>query len=392
MSNNICLAPWFGIYIGTIFIKPCCMWNVGEKRSKEHSWKSIDDIEKIWNGKAMQTIRESFLNGTTPEACFKCVDRMVTRRVWLNDKIGKYVKSKRFTLSPPLKPLHVELQLGNKCNIQCRSCRSYSSSSWIKDDYTLGKIDPALDRQVVNEYKLDVSFKDSKEMFSDVVRFDFKGGEPMVHNNGVEMIENLVRWGIAPNIILAYVTNGSFVNRDMMNLWDNFKQLKMVMSIDGTGDLFSYTRSFNFEKFEETLNIYDQIENLDGAYNTAISIYNILDLAEINHWIMTRHFKRFPCLDSQRSTLFECNVTDPTYLNVTILPKKYKQLALERIYKYDYPNIPFLAEWLKSIQDIPPNEEQLKLFVSFTREMDRIKGTNFLSIKPEFEDLFKEYC
>jgi hypothetical protein len=100
---------------------------------------------------------------------------------------------------------------------------------------------------------------------------------------------------------------------------------------------------------------------------------------------------RFPSIKSKHIYIFNCNVLNPSYLDVTILPKRYKQLALRKVQKYKHSNLECFIEWLKSIQDIPPNEKQLKLFVSFTKEMDRRQGTNFLDIKPEFEDLFKEY-
>ncbi len=387
MNYNFCLAPWFSLYIG-VYIRPCCLW----KASSQLMWRSIQDIEKIWNSQLMQTARKSFLAGIVPEECSTCFKRISSRKVWLDDRIKKYIKKERIVNLPPLKPIQVDFQLGSACNLQCRTCGSWGSCNWTKDDTILNKLNPEFKRTSVPEYKLDVSqFKDCKEMFSDLVRFDFKGGEPMIQNSMIEMIENLVRWKYAPNIILGYVTNGSFINKNIVKTWSNFKEIKLIISLDGTDDLFSYIRGYNFKKLEENLHIYDNIKNVRGSYNTTVSIYNVLDLAEINHWIMTRHYERFPCLHSKKSVEIDCNVTDPLYLDVTILPKKYKRLALDKIYKYDYPNILRLGKWLESIQDIPPNEHQLRLFVSFTREMDKIKGTNFLDLKPEFEDLFKEY-
>lgn len=388
MNDNFCLAPWFSLYIGARYIKPCCLW-IGDDSNK---WETIEDIRKIWDSQKMQDVRKSFLNGIVPSECSNCLRRISSRKIWLDDRIKNNIDSRRFTLNPSLKPLQVDFQLGSKCNLQCRSCGSWGSSNWTEDDMYFQELDPEFVRQIVPEFNLDVSqFKDHKDIFTDLVRFDFKGGEPMIHNSMIEMIDNLVKWEIAPNITLAYVTNGSFINKKITDLWSNFKQIRIIISIDGTEDLFSYIRGYDFEILEKNLGIYDQIKNLKGSYNMTVSMYNILDLAEINHWIMTRDFEKFPCTNNGKNQTFDCNVTNPPYLDVTILPRKYKRLALDRIYKYDHPNIIQLANWLKTIQDIPANRKQLKLFVLFTKMLDNMRGTNFLELRPEFEDIFKEY-
>jgi len=391
MNNDCCLAPWFSIYIGKRYVKPCCLWSTSIAPEK-HLWESLEDIENMWNSEDMKNIRQNFLKGDVPKQCANCLKRIISRKIWLDKKIGEHVDEERIILEPPLKPLQADFQLGSKCNLQCRTCGSWGSCNWTEDDAKLNEINPAFNRQSLPEYSLDVSkFKDCKEMFSDLVRFDFKGGEPMIQNSMIEMIENLVEWGNAPNIILAYVTNGSFINEKIVKLWSDFKEVRLIISVDGTYELFSYIRGYAFEKLVKNLQIYDQIENLKGLYNVTVSVYNLLDIAKINDWLMTRTFKRFPCLTSGSQVGFDTNVMNPSYLDVTILPKKYKQLALDDTKKYNHSNILPFAKWLESILDIPPNKEQLKLFVSFTKYMDKKKGTDFLSIKPEYKELFEEY-
>ncbi|MHA1817066.1 MAG: twitch domain-containing radical SAM protein [Candidatus Heimdallarchaeaceae archaeon] len=385
MNENFCLAPWACLYIGALYIKPCCLW-----RQTAPSWDSVDDIEKVWNSEWMQEVRDDFLNGRIPKECNRCLNRIQPRNIWIEDRLGQYIDKETLTLNPPLKPLQIDFHLGNKCNLQCRMCASWATRNWYELDKMFMKMDPKFARYPIKKYELDVSmFKDCKEMFTDIVRFDFKGGEPMLHDSMVEMIEYIVSWGNSHNIALSYVSNCSVINEKAMNLWKHFKEVRIVASIDGTDELFSYIRGFDFKKFKETIEIYDKIENMIGLHNVAISIYNILDIKNLDEWMMNRDLKRFPCKEKGYS--FDCNVIDPTYLDVRILPKKYKQLALKQ-FENNKRNtlIPFI-KWLESIQDIPANEEQLRLFVSFTNMMDEIKGTDFLTLKPEFEELFKEY-
>lgn len=378
MKEPFCVAPWVGLYLGNATIRPCCLWT----HSKKYEWKTVSEIEKVWNSKKFQSVRQDFLDGKTPRECEKCLKRILPRNIWFEERVGRLIKKE---INPPLKPLQIDLQLGNKCNLQCRMCFSWSSCKWTKDDKALG-------RESFSRHDLDISqLKEHEEMFSKLIRLDFKGGEPMMYESMVEMTKKLVEWGNSSNITLAYSTNCSIVNKDVIDLWKDFKEITLVVSIDGTGELFKYIRGFDINKIEENLYIYDEVENLNGLYNTAVSIYNILDIAEINHWIMSKHLKQFTCSDNGANQHFNCNVTDPPYLDVRILPQEYKELALEKAFEYNYPNMLPFIKWLVSIINIPPNHEQLKRFVSFTRQMDEIKGTNFLDIKPEFKDLFKEY-
>ena len=391
MKKVFCLAPWYGLYIGDTFVRPCCLWSA--LGIDVPGWKTIDDIEKMWYGEEMQITRKKFLNGTAPPNCVYCLRRIIPRNIWLDEKIGEYVDKDKIVPNPPLKPLHVDFHLGNKCNLQCRMCASWASHNWIKDDTELIKLDEKFDRRSSpKKYEFNTSkFKDFKEIFSNVVRFDFKGGEPMLHDGMVKMVHHLIEWGNSQNMSLSYITNTSVINKEVMALWKYFKEVRLVVSIDGTDELFSYIRGFDFKKLEKNIRIYDRTENVKGCFNVAVSIYNILDIGKINTWMRDSELMRFPSIKSKHIYIFNCNVLNPSYLDVTILPKRYKQLALRKVQKYKHSNLECFIEWLKSIQDIPPNEEQLRLFVSFTKEMDKRLGTNFLDIKPEFEDLFKEY-
>jgi len=386
MDNNFCLAPWYSLYIGKLFIKPCCLWT-----SSSRTWSTIDDIKEFWHGEKMQSIRKQFLNNEIPLECRTCMKRIQPRSVWLDERIGKYVKEDSFSLKPPLKPLQLDFHLSNRCNLQCRSCGSWASRRWFDIDKKLNEINPDFKRRPVGNYELDVSkFNDSKEMFSNLVRFDFKGGEPMANASMIDMIDNLVKWGNTQNMQLSYVSNCSFINQDAVDLWKNFKQVRIVASIDGVGELFEYIRGFDFATFENTINTYDQIENMKGLHNVAVSIYNILDIVELNEYLIERDLKRFPCRN-QGSYAFDCNVIDPSYIAVNILPKKYKELALKQFENNKRENLKPFIKWLEVVKDIPEDREQLKLFVQYTNALDEMRGTDFLSIKPEFTELFEEY-
>jgi len=387
MNENICLAPWFSLYIGILAIKPCCLW------SGNNHWETFEDIEKLWKSEFLQNARRDFLNGKIPTPCLNCFQRIQSRKDWLSERIGHLVDTSKMDIVPPIKPFHVDFHLGNKCNLQCKMCASWASKNWFDADKKLNSISKDLDRTPIKKYDMDISiFKNHKEMFSKVARFDFKGGEPMLYDSMVEMVDNFVSWGYAKNMILSYVTNASVLNKEAIKLWKHFKEVRIIASIDGTDDMFSYIRGFDFKKLIDITNIYDKIENVNGLYNTAVSIYNIYDINKLNNWIINRDVVRFPSNKSGKKVHFTCNVINPKYLDPRILPKKYKKLILKQFENGYTKNLTGFVEWVRSIQVIPEDEKQLRLFVLFTKEIDKVNGTNFLNLKPEFESLFEEYA
>lgn len=390
MSKSFCLGPWFSLSISQIELRPCCLW----PRSYGYKWNSFEDIKNYWYGERMVNVRDAFLHGIYPKECtiIGCLDRIQPRSEFYDIKLGPYINKSRLISSPPLKPLHIDFMLGNRCNLQCRMCGSWGSRNWNKNDKELNKIDKKYDRSSYDSFDLDITrLKNARDMFTDVIRFDFKGGEPMLYNSMIDMIGYLKEWNLTKEMALSYVTNGSIVNENAIKLWKNFKEIRLIMSLDGIDEIFHYIRGYDFKTFKESIEIYNEIENVKGLYNTTISIYNILDINKLNTWIMERKLTRFPCEYSKCMPIYGCNVTNPPYLDVRILPKKYKQLALKQFDNGYYKNMEDFISWLKSIQEIPEDREKLELFVSFTKFMDEQKGTNFLDIKPEFKELFEEY-
>ena len=88
------------------------------------------DLEDLWVEPWMQEVREYFRQGKRHPACSKC---------WNEEDAGRDSKRIRdnrkfdFKEGDGIKTL--ELNMGNTCNIKCRTCHPYSSSQWVKEFY-----------------------------------------------------------------------------------------------------------------------------------------------------------------------------------------------------------------------------------------------------------------
>jgi len=387
VTTPTCKVPWISITLsGNGDIKPCCVYRGGE-----HSIHRGDTLESAW--KSQDVLRQQFLNGEKPESCKQCWQREVTlghsRRTWYDDKIKNWPE--QYELNPPMQLRHMDLNFGNTCNLKCRMCGSWGSTSWFKEEKRLMELNPEYKRGISNLKPTIIPasyWADKREMFQYLERIDFKGGEPMMQDGMYDFLEYLVEWGYAPNITIAYTTNGTKTPERLKELWPKFKRVKLVISVEGTGKLYEYIRSGNVQSIDqlvENIHWFDQFDNLRGSFNSAIQIYNIFDLNNLLEWFRDRVNASKKWHTDPNTFKFDCLVTSPRYLDINIMPDELKQRAIDIMDEKKYSSLKTIRNSLtKSSYD----EKQWNLFRSFTTDLDLMRGTDIKQVVPELKDYF----
>ena len=382
-----CKVPWISITLsGNGDIKPCCVFKGGQ-----HSIHRGDTIDSVW--KAQDDLREQFLRGEKPESCIQCWQREESlghsRRFWYDDKVNSWPE--KYELDPPMKLRHMDLNFGNTCNLKCRMCGSWGSTAWFKEEQRLMEINKDFARGISNlkptiipaEY-----WADKKEMFANLERIDFKGGEPMMQEGMYDFLEYLVKWGFAPNITVAYTTNGTKTPERLKELWPHFKRIKLVISVEGTGKLYEYIRGGDVQSIDqlvENIHWFDQFENLSGSFNSAIQIYNIFDLNNLLEWFRDRVNASNKWHTDPNTFKFDCLVMNPGYLDYNIMPDHLKEIAYNIIAEKNYKSLDTIKQ---SLTKKSYNEKKWKLFIDFTKELDKMRKTSILEIVPQLGDYF----
>lgn len=379
-----CKVPWISITLsGNGNIKPCCVYKGGD-----YSYHKGDTLESVWRD--LDGLRKQFLDGEKPDKCQQCWDREkslgTSRRMWYEDKITSWPST--YDLNPNMQLRHMDLNFGNKCNLKCRMCGSWGSTSWFNEELKLHHINPDFKRNP-NKSKptiIPASYWEGKrDIFKHLERIDFKGGEPMMQEGMYTFLEYLIDWKLSKNITIAYTTNGTKTPDKLFELWPKFKKIKLVISIEGTGDLYQYIRggkTQNINQLVKNIHWFDQFENLYGSFNTAIQIYNIFNLNDILEWMRdtvnaSKRWHRDP-----NSFKFDCMVTDPKYLDINIMPSKLKLEALEKLTKNNYKSLNYIK---KCLMHDSYNEKQWNLFKSFTYHVDKMRNTDVKKIIPELK-------
>ena len=400
-KEQFCKAPWVSIAVAASGgIKPCCIFD----SSIAHlNFRKGDSLESAW-GKWSE-LRKQFIDGEKPESCNVCWKRGEvlghSRLEWYNQILDDVdLSTVDFSsTTPTLKPFHMDFNFSNKCNLKCRMCGSWGSTAWFKEETQLHEISMNKPGNPYNRgasrFQLTPNFNDIRaltdhpEYFDNLVRIDFKGGEPLMHEEMFIFLEYLIKQNLSKKIKICYTTNGTKTPKILKELWPHFNRVNLSVSMDGTDGVYEYIRGGNvmtLRELEENLQFFESFDNLRGSFNTTISTYNIFNLGNILDWIdslKSKQIKRF--LTDARNQKFECMVTSPAYLSIENMPSELKKLAREKLNKYPYANIDSIKTALANTEY---SQTQWQTFIDFTRDLDKLRDTNVVDVIPELTTYF----
>lgn len=250
-------------YNGTIFVSPCCI-------SPTKKTTTID-FKKV---SYLKSIRNSWSKGIFPNACNACktaeFKKVSSRRLGSN----QWYADNGFN-NTEVQLVRLDYWVGDICNLRCAICGPYNSSAWKQEL----NVSTKLQKIVTNNFW--------KKMDLTTLRWvHFNGGEPLLSKTHVEFLESL------PNkhlIHVNYNTNGTILpDKNLLNIWSQFKLVQIDFSIDDIGERFEYQRyPAKWKSTEHNLQwfIDNSPHNCMFAVNTTVSILNQANLENLNQWL-----------------------------------------------------------------------------------------------------------
>lgn len=393
-KNSWCVNAFHGLSgnnDGTT--KMCCMY-MSENHSQTLGRQSL--LQHFEKPEFLE-VRQDLQNGIRHKNCRLCWEEedsgRTSKRMRDNKKYQKYILENQ-----PYDGLaYLELNLGNNCNLACRTCGPAISSGWMKEDYDTNhiKISTYKDyarrmKRYHQSYAEDSIFWDElKEQLPKVRQFDFYGGEPFMNKKMWEILRIASDTGVAKDIELHYNTNGTHLPLEDMKVWKNFKKIYLSFSIDGTGKVFEYMRYP--AKWDEVLNnmkkfieISDDYKNIQMSWCITLSITNVYNAAETIDY----YYQNF----SEKMGMYLNLVHGPEHHNISIMPDNIKQAVKEKL-----ESVP--KEYVTAWQHIPGviafmnirkyNKEIFKNFIATTEQSDRYRSQNFYKTFKEYAKYFK---
>ena len=394
--DKFCVLPWVSLEtspIGTV--RPCCLADneitddTGDKFDLNHA-----SFPAIQNSKYMQTLRKEFLNGKQPQTCRKCWREeragRTSKRMHTLDRL-KHMLSDTQDWTSEAKPLmFLDLKLGNICNLKCRICGSWSSSTFATEE--LANLGPDEDRKTNHHYTMlragawprenPVFWTEIEKIVDQIQYIEFTGGEPFMIQEHFDLLQRLVDRGLACGIEIHYNTNGTQWPEQAENIWRHFKTVEIAFSIDDVGDRFEYQRTNavwsevldNIQKFKR---MRSQHKNIRLQVCTTVNVFNVYYLEQVARWI-----------DQQGFDFVYWNMMhEAYYFSISTLPESAK-LEIEKRLLQAQVNAVTASEFSRirdfMINGVSLDGQMLRMKIA---NLDRRRQQNLAEVEPELAKL-----
>jgi radical SAM protein with 4Fe4S-binding SPASM domain len=382
-SSVLCSAPFNSLLVETDkTVKPCCSWsgNVGNL--------NVQTMEEIRQGPVLKKAQTMMLNNEWPSECMGCKFR--------EDETGTSVRKYVYE---PIKAqtdgrlIYFEYNGTNTCNLACAMCGPKWSSSWVQKARKHGleskeTLADSPDWQIrpMNPAKATEIFLSTD--FTHLQYLWLKGGEPFLNQESLLLLEHLDRLGVLQKIRVTVTTNGTVSNPKMLGLLSKARELGVIVSIDGLGEINQYIRyGFHDPQVSDTKNIKENILKVLELPNLlfvnpgfTVQVYNVFNLEEFQNWWEGEIYSLKPGVVSPGPT-FSHIVMYPQQLSPRVLTDSVRLKLADH---YQALNKPTHYEALINYLRLDYFGHELhNRFVQYTKKMDLIRLKPITQLVPQ---------
>jgi len=395
--DKFCVLPWVSLEtspIGTV--RPCCL---ADDEIVDDAGNKFDlhqaGFQNIQDSSHMRDLRQEFLDGKQPKTCRKCWNEerggRTSKRMHTLDRLKHMLPEQSWTADA--KPLmFLDLKLGNICNLKCRICGSWSSSTFAVEE--LKNLPVGEDSKNNHHFTMlragawpreNPSFWQEIAQVSEQIRYiEFTGGEPFMIREHFDMLQRLVDQGLAGNIEIHYNTNGTQWPSNAENIWQHFKLVEIAFSIDDVAERFEYQRSNsvwtevcdNIQKFKELRTRYN---NIRLQVCCTVNVFNVYYLKTVAQWIVGQQF----------DYIYWNIMHDAWYFSVASLPDTAKSVITDRLLNADVlenilAEFKFIAKFMNKGASTDGAIMRMRI-----ADLDRKRSQNLSIVEPEFAKLIE---
>lgn len=390
--DKFCVLPWVSLEaspIGTV--RPCCLADdeIVDSNSVKFNLKSAN-FKDIQNSEYMYQLRQAFLAGKQPVTCRKCWNEedagRTSKRMHTLDRLKNMGITTEW--SQNAKPLmFLDLKLGNICNLKCRICGSWSSSSFAVEE-----IASSIEAQDKNSFPYQMLkagrwprenaqfWSEIDSVVNDIRYVEFTGGEPFMIEEHFSMLQGIVDRGIAHQVEIHYNTNGTQWPADAEHIWKHFKTVEIAFSIDDLCERFEYQRTgAKWTDVQRNISLFRQLcqqySNIQLQCCSTVNIFNVRYIDQLAHWISVQGF----------DFVYWNIMHDAWYFSIAALPDTAKQAIAKHLnsaqtgYKQDFAGI---VDFMMQGQSTDGAETRKQI-----QNLDQRRNQNLKDVMPELAEL-----
>jgi sulfatase maturation enzyme AslB (radical SAM superfamily) len=380
-NKNFCAIPftrqtlWYdGSY------KLCC-YAGGENLSQEQNNK------KSFNSDQLKKIRGEFLNGKYPRECSGCENlsdkdivppNAYETATWIDDrkKYNALVKNiQEFSQGNEILPQMLDIRLSNVCNLKCRTCNPANSSA-IQSEYNTNFQNSNIKKFNIGQIKqkYDHSIDD---VGGELFRIYFAGGEPLIEQFNLKFLESYNN--LDTEIIIN--TNLTVVNDRIIQIFSKFKNVTLMVSLDGVASVNDYIRQGSkFDNIVENIRTVNKLENVEVFVNFVLNMYNVFDTRNFFQYFEINFPEIFPRISISP-------VSNEKELFLECMPWELRRSAIDVLKSCldltDH-NQSILQDSIKILESDNFNQLEFDNFIKYSLALDKIRNQSLVSVVPQF--------
>jgi len=376
--DTMCAFPFSMAMIGqSNTMRPCCKFD-GSIGNLDK-----DDFLASFYGDRINAIRNEMKHGKRPVECNTC---------WENEDSGttsfrqlgllKYEKSLDYGWLDDTKIRDLTISPSNICNFKCRICDHYSSSAIatekIKNSDSEKEIKKIKD---ILKYKLSDNKKNKilniLDQSAETIEFlHILGGEPFLYPHLEETLDTLIEKGYAKNIALEFNSNGSVFPEHLINKFNKFKSVEILLSIDDIGKRFEIQRGDSWATIYKNIQKFVNMNynNISIKMAVTVNIQNLMYLDEIYRFF-----------NSIEIDIIWWYLEHPYHYCIDNINKKTQTKVIEKYSQHPEKELRNIAERVKSNTPVLNNK-----FLEECKKYDTIRNQSFFKYHKEIVDLMAE--
>jgi len=402
MKETFCVYPWINLHTNTDGRCKLCCHVYSEDYIEVEGKEAVlgkTEFDKIWHGEYMKNVREKMLHGQKVKECQRCYDHedkgLESSRQWANKMFP--IESKEV-----FDPTHLELRLGNHCNLKCNSCWSVSSDQLYKERKKIMNhetvpewLSDQWNHEINSVEKFDWQWFETQEFknFVDRVapylkRLYLTGGEPTLIEANRYVLDKIVESGNR-NCHVAWTTNMTTWPEGFYDKLEFFNSSEIQMSIDGYGDHNRYIRyPTSWEKVEQN---FERAMHLPNSVQLKIyfvyQAWNIFDVGPLIKWLQKIQGNR-------RVDFVPIFLEHPDHLHSCVWPKNIKNKALQELQniKTVHHRDPVSRIINYTVNTNKYSIENLQRMKQFININDRHRRFAFSEAFPELNSVLEQEC
>jgi hypothetical protein len=339
--SSFCAVPFYSQENNQYEVTPCCLLsgplNIPKLQQEFLDGGRPSECQKCWSVENVGGLSRRIINNQSILACY---DYETEEQIIEDCRQGKN------------KIILYQITASNLCDQACVTCGSYLSTKWAEVEHRAGIKPKPFFQADLDAIKIN---------YTDAYRITFVGGEPFFDPNTFKILRRLIEHN-NQDVAVTFITNGGHkFNEQQLELVKQFKNVRIIVSIDGVGSVFEYMRwPGRWDRLISNLQDYQNISNIKVSYT----------VSSVNAWYYNQTAAWF---EENNLEVVNLNpVYQPTWCSLKSMPAKLKQVIKNQ------NNV--LAEFC----EITGQELSIETFITHIKNQDRVRGTSIEESMPEF--------